>query len=115
MAGSNKQSKGSGRGAGGAVAPPKPTMATVSRFVKASEAARSRNNQGAMRTGPMEDRAARAVNGRLNGTATGNVRRMERQLQTAQNARMYREMGLFSVGKRRKGFQFPRTKLMREG
>lgn len=117
MAGNGSRA-GSGRGAGGvtkassgAGAPPAPTSLQVSRFVKASEAARSRNNQGAMRTGPMEDRAARVVNARIGGTAPGSVRRAERQLRTAQNARMYRELGLFSVGRRRAGFKNPQTKL----
>ncbi len=112
MAGSSKRSGGSSRSSGGGVsAPAPPSSLKVSQFVKASEAARSRKVQGAMRTGPMEDRAARAVNQRMGGTAPGNVRRVERQLQTAQNARMYREMGLFSVGRRRSGFRFPATRL----
>lgn len=110
MAGNGSRS-GAGRSSGGVTAPPKPSSLQVSRFVKASEAARSRNNQGAMRSGPMEDRAARAVNARMTGNAGSSVRRAERQLRTAQNARMYRDMGLFSVGQRRKGFRFPATRL----
>lgn len=111
MAGNGSRA-GSGRGMGGGVtAPPRPTPLQVSRFVKASEVARSRNNQGAMRSGPMEDRAARTVNTRIGRPGTVDVRRAERTLRTAQNARMYRDMGLFTVGRRRPGFRFPSTRL----
>jgi hypothetical protein len=112
MAGNGSRG-GSSRSSGGAVAsqPPRPTSLQVSQFVKASEGARSRNNQGSMRTGPMEDRAAREVNSRIGRIATGSLRRAERTLQTAQNARMYRDMGLFAVGRRRAGFRFPATRL----